>query len=168
MTDPQPRFTGFDYSETASRPVPAAKAWIAVASADHVRIGRAGGFMQVCHGKAGPLRRLRAGDTMIYYSPTEAFGAGDGYRSFTAVGTVRDGEAYPVQMTQDFRPFRKDVDWWQAREAPIRPFVGRLAFTKLPSWGYQLRYGLFEIDAADAGTIAGAMSAEIPLTARAA
>ena len=141
---------------------------IAVASADHVRIGRAGGFMQVCHGKAGPLRRIRAGDTVIYYSPTEAFGAGDGYRSFTAIGTVRGGEPYAVQMTPDFRPFRKDVDWWPAVETPIRPLVGRLAFTLVPAWGYQLRYGLVEITPADAGLIAGAMGAEIPLTARAA
>ena len=35
--------------------------WIAVASAEHVRLGRTQGFMQVCHGKAAPLRRMRAG-----------------------------------------------------------------------------------------------------------
>ena len=35
--------------------------WIAVASAEHVRRGRADGFMQVCHGKGGPLARIRAG-----------------------------------------------------------------------------------------------------------
>jgi hypothetical protein len=32
-----------------------ARAWIAVA--EHVRIGRVAGFMQVCHGTCGPLRR---------------------------------------------------------------------------------------------------------------
>ena len=31
------------------------KNWLAVASADHVAIGRAEGFMQVCHGKVSPL-----------------------------------------------------------------------------------------------------------------
>ena len=126
---------------------------------------------------AGTLRQVafdpaelhvRAGDTVIYYSPTEAVGAGDGYRSFTAIGTVRGGEPYAVQMTPDFRPFRKDVDWWPAVETPIRPLVGRLAFTLVPAWGYQLRYGLVEITPADAGLFAGAMGAEIPLTARAA
>jgi hypothetical protein len=44
--------------------------WIAVASAGHARRGRQAGFMQVCHGKGGPLRRLRAGDGIVYYSPT--------------------------------------------------------------------------------------------------
>nr|WP_315485999.1 EVE domain-containing protein [uncultured Undibacterium sp.] len=46
------------------------KNWIAVACAEHVAIGRELGFMQVCHGKASPLRRLRAGDKVVYYSPT--------------------------------------------------------------------------------------------------
>jgi hypothetical protein len=42
------------------------KNWIAIASAEHVRIGRAQGFMQICHGKATPLRRLSPGDTVAY------------------------------------------------------------------------------------------------------
>ncbi len=32
--------------------------WVAVASAEHVRIGRETGFMQVCHGKAAPIKSL--------------------------------------------------------------------------------------------------------------
>ncbi len=47
------------------------KSWIAVASAEHVRLGRSQGFMQVCHGKAAPLRRITPGDAVAYYSPTE-------------------------------------------------------------------------------------------------
>ncbi len=67
-------------------------AWIAVACAEHVRRGREGGFMQVCHGKAGPLRRIRPGDGIVYYSPTIAFGSRVPYQAFTACGTVRDGD----------------------------------------------------------------------------
>lgn len=44
------------------------KSWIAVASAEHVRSGRAQGFMQVCHGKAAPLRRLAV---RINYNPLQ-------------------------------------------------------------------------------------------------
>ena len=47
--------------------------WLAVASADHVAIGRRGGFMQVCHAKAAPLRRLQPGDRVVYYSPAERY-----------------------------------------------------------------------------------------------
>ncbi len=49
-------------------------AWIAVACAEHVRRGREGGFMQVCHGKAVPLRRIQPGDGVAYYSPTRELG----------------------------------------------------------------------------------------------
>ena len=36
--------------------------WIGIASADHVRRGAGEGFMQVCHGKGGPLKRTAPGD----------------------------------------------------------------------------------------------------------
>ena len=45
--------------------------WVAVASAEHVRIGRSQGFMQVSHGKAAPLKRIHPGDGVVYYSPTD-------------------------------------------------------------------------------------------------
>ena len=44
--------------------------WIAVASAEHVRLGRAQGFMQVNHGKLAPLKRIQTGDRVVYYSPS--------------------------------------------------------------------------------------------------
>jgi hypothetical protein len=51
--------------------------------------------MQVCHGKAGPLRRIRPGDGIAYYSPTIAFGSRTPYRAFTACGTVRTATLIP-------------------------------------------------------------------------
>ena len=41
--------------------------WIGVASREHVRLGVAGGFSQLCHGKAHPLKRMAVGDWLIYY-----------------------------------------------------------------------------------------------------
>jgi hypothetical protein len=134
------------------------KAWIAVASAEHVRIGREAGFMQACHGKAAPLKRIRPGDRIIYYSPTVTFGAKDRCQAFTAIGMARDGAPYQVEIANGFRPWRRDVDWQPAEETPIRPLFGRLAFTEVgPNWGYQLRFGLVGIDDADADVIAQAM-----------
>lgn len=135
------------------------KRWIAVASAEHVRIGRAAGFMQVCHGKAGPLRRISPGDGVVYYSPTEVFRGSDGLKSFTAIGSVRSGAPYQVEQFAGFRPFRLDVDYWPVEETPIRPLLLDLDFTASRNWGYQLRFGLFEIGAADFSTIAAAMGA---------
>ncbi|MBB3643961.1 hypothetical protein FHX14_000120 [Rhizobium sp. BK619] len=140
-----------------------AKAWIAVASAEHVRIGRQAGFMQVCHGKASPLRRITPEDRVIYYSPTVVFGGKDRLQAFTAIGAARDGAPYQVEMESGFRPWRRDVDWQSAEETPIRPLLDRLSFTRVgPNWGYQLRFGLFGISDEDADMIAEAMSCSYP------
>lgn len=134
--------------------------WIAVASAEHVRRGRAEGFMQVNHGKAPPLRRIRPGDVVIYYSPTERRGEPDGLQSFTAIGRVREGDPYPGVMGGGFTPWRRDVEWLEAAPAPIRPLLPALEFGQ-GNWGYRLRLGLIPIGAADAQAIAAAMGVEI-------
>jgi hypothetical protein len=134
--------------------------WIAVASAEHVRRGRAAGFMQVGHGKAAPLRRLQPGDRIAYYSPTEALGGKDKLQAFTAIGVVKAGAPYRVDMGGGFCPFRRDVSWLEAREAPIQPLLDTLDFSAgAKSWGYQLRFGLFEIGERDLAIIATAMAA---------
>jgi hypothetical protein len=138
------------------------KSWIAVASAEHVRIGRAQGFMQVCHGKAAPLRRLSSGDHVAYYSPSEVFRSKDRLQAFTAIGVVADGAPYAADMGGSFHPFRRHVTWLEARETPVRSLLGRLDFTRdNPKWGYQLRFGLFQISDEDMATIAEAMHVQI-------
>ncbi|TGQ82126.1 EVE domain-containing protein [Mesorhizobium sp. M8A.F.Ca.ET.207.01.1.1] len=139
--------------------------WIAVASAQHVRRGRQGGFMQVNHGKVAPLRRIRPDDGVVYYSPTTVMGQKNGLQAFTAIGTVREGEPYQGEMGGGFTPFRRDVDWAQAQETPIKPLLERLEFTAGKSnWGYQLRFGLLAISAADFALIARAMGARLAST----
>jgi len=139
--------------------------WIAVASAQHVRRGRKDGFMQVNHGKAAPLRRIKPGDGIAYYSPTTILGEKDGLQAFTAIGTVREGEPYQGEMGGGFTPFRRDVEWMAAAEAPIKPLLDRLDFTAGKSnWGYQLRFGLFPVSAADFALIAEAMGAKMAAT----
>lgn len=135
------------------------RAWIAVASAEHVRLGRSLGFMQVCHGKDAPLRRLRPGDAVIYYSPSERMGSGSRLQAFTALGHVKEGVPYQVEMAEGFHPFRRDVDWSAAAEAPIAPLPERLSFTVgRRNWGAKFRFGLFQIGEADLALIAAAMA----------
>jgi hypothetical protein len=137
--------------------------WIAVASADHVARGRAAGFMQVCHGKGGPLRRIRAGDRVAYYSPTAAFRGKDKLQAFTAIGVVREGEPYQVEMFEGFRPFRRDISWLEGREAPMLALRDELDFTCAePNWGYRLRLGLVPIGDRDMRLIAQAMGTRLP------
>jgi hypothetical protein len=139
--------------------------WIAVASAEHVRIGRARGFMQVCHGKTAPLRRLSPADWVVYYSPTETFGGKDRLQAFTAIGVVAPGVPYQADMGSGACAFRRDVLWSEAVETPVRPLLGCLSFARdNRSWGYQLRFGLFRIEDEDMRIIASAMGATLPLS----
>ncbi|BAB50149.1 msl3206 [Mesorhizobium japonicum MAFF 303099] len=63
-------------------------------------------------------------------------------------------------MGGGFTPFRRDVEWAVAEEAPIKPLLDRLDFTAGKSnWGYHLRFGLFEITDHDFRLIAEAMGA---------
>lgn len=118
--------------------------------------------MQVCHGKAAPLRRIQPGDGVVYYSPTSVFRSKDQLQSFTAIGVISDGSPYQVNMDGGFMPFRRDVDWHRGDETPIKPLLGRLQFTTAKrNWGYQLRFGLFEISEYDMAMIAAAMGASL-------
>ena len=125
------------------------KYWLAVACAEHARRGRSGGFAQVCHGKGAPLRRMSPGDGIVYYSPSQRMGEKDGFQSFTAIGTVRAREPYQVEMSPGFMPYRRDIDWLDAGEHPIKPLLDWLDFTQAKNWGYALRLGIIEIPAVD-------------------
>ena len=137
--------------------------WVAVASAEHVAIGRAHGFMQVGHGKGAPLKRLHAGDRIACYSPVRVFGSKDACQAFTAIGAVRDERVYQGVMANGFEPWRRDVDWrdaHEAHEAPIRPPPDALSFTQgKANWGYAFRFSLLEVTADDMALIAQATNA---------
>ncbi|HEV8014305.1 MAG TPA: EVE domain-containing protein [Stellaceae bacterium] len=135
--------------------------WIAVASAEHVRRGSADGFMQVCHGKAAPLKRVAPGDRVAYYSPTIEFRGKEKCQAFTRLGIVRAGAPYQVEMSAGFCPFRRDVRWLETTDAPIAPLLAALDFTAgKRNWGYQLRLGLFAVSDHDMALIAKAMGVD--------
>jgi hypothetical protein len=137
--------------------------WIAVAAAEHVQRGRLGGFMQVCHGKSAPLRRIKPGDGVAYYSPATSFRGQDRLQAFTAIGHAGDGEPYQVDMGDGFQPFRRDMDWLDAMPASIRPLLDQLDFCRgQPAWGQRLRFGLLSVSAQDFQLIAQAMGARLP------
>jgi len=132
--------------------------WIAVASAEHARRGGEGGFIQVSHGKLAPLKRVAPGDRVAVYAPTVTMGGKEKCQAFVLLGIVRTGEPYQVTISEDFKPFRRDVDWKPKKETPIAPLLETLDFTKgRRNWGYQLRFGLFAISDHDIDAIARAM-----------
>jgi MarR family transcriptional regulator for hemolysin len=134
--------------------------WIGVASRTHVKAGVEGGFIQLNHGKKAALRRLKAGDGLIMYSPRTAYPVGEPLQAFTAIGTVLTGDVYQVEVTPDFKPHRVDVRFVPSKEAPIKPLIERLSFIRSQShWGAAFRFGHVEITAGDFALIADRMAA---------
>ncbi len=133
--------------------------WIGVASRDHVRRGVAGGFAQLCHGKRNPLARMGCGDWLVYYSPRSALKGGEIVQAFTSVGQLLGDEIYPFRMSETFVPYRRRVNYLPCEAAPIKPLLPQLAFVQdLKRWGYQFRFGHFEISVSDFQTITDAMN----------
>jgi predicted RNA-binding protein len=134
------------------------KYWIGVASREHVKNGEKEGICQVCHGKGSPLKKMKPGDWIIYYSPTQVYGQKEPCRKFTAIGQIKEKEPYQFKMSDDFIPWRRDVHFINAKEVAIEPLVAKLSFIKnKKSWGYMFRFGLFEIPYADFRLIATGM-----------
>jgi hypothetical protein len=74
------------------------------------------------------------------------------------MGQVTDDEPYQVEMSADFHPWRRNVDFLTVREAPIRPLLDDLDFIEDKArWGYKFRFGVFEIDDRDREVIRAAM-----------
>lgn len=136
--------------------------WIGVVSKAHVLRGVAGGFAQMNHGKQAPLKRMKAGDALIYYSPREAYPNGASLQAFTALGLIRTGEVYAHDMTEEgvpgFVPWRIDVDYLPVQTTPIKPLIADLDFiTDNVHWGAVFRFGQIKIGETDFLRIASAM-----------
>jgi EVE domain len=141
--------------------VPEGRCWIGVASRAHVAKGVAGGFCQLGHGKMAPVKRLAPGDLIVYYAPREEIDSGAPVQAFVAIGKIKDGEPYLARMSATFEAYRRDVDWWPGREAPIKPLIARLSFIRdRDRWGYPFRRGSFSIPPADFRLIAQAMGVD--------
>jgi hypothetical protein len=139
--------------------------WVGVASYEHVKAGVAGGFAQLGHGKHAPVQKLSPGDWLVYYSPRTALSGGEPVQAFTAIGKVKLGDAYRVEQSDQFHPFRRDVDYRRsARPAALADLRERLSFTRGRGshWGMAFRRGSFEISHEDFVLIGKAMKIKPP------
>ena len=137
------------------------KAWLGVVSRAHVQRGVAEGIAQVCHGRAAPLRRMKPGDYLVYYSPSVEM-HGEPLRAFTALGRVVDGDVFQFDMGGGFVPFRRRVVYEKvAREAPLAELKDRLELCATPSWGMALRRGHLPLSEHDFSLIAAAMGVRL-------
>ncbi|PIF46332.1 EVE domain-containing protein [Chryseobacterium sp. 52] len=134
------------------------KYWIIVASKDHVKAGIAEGIAQACHGKVAPLKRMKKGDCIIYYSGKQTLGNPDKCQEFTAVGKVLDDEIYQFQVSGDFCPSRRNIEFLPCKDISILPLIDDLdCIQNKKSWGYPFRFGFFEINKHDFELISSQM-----------
>ncbi|MBN8512608.1 MAG: EVE domain-containing protein [Rickettsiales bacterium] len=140
------------------------KFWIGVACKEHVENGVKLGICQFCHGKSAPAKRLSSGDFVIYYSSKVTMENSELYQKFTAIGEVIDDVPYQVDMGNGFKPFRRNIKYFDTTHIDIKPFVPFLVFIKNKnSWGYVFRYGFLEIDQESFEIIASSMLGFNPL-----
>ena len=98
---------------------------------------------------------------MAMYSPRTAYPDGEPLQHFTAIGVVTTGQVYQVKMADDFKPYRVDVRFLKAKEAPIKPLIDALSFIKSKThWGAAFRFGYLNITAEDFKLIAAAMGVD--------
>jgi DNA-binding MarR family transcriptional regulator/predicted RNA-binding protein len=143
--------------------------WVSTISRDHVQLSVEGGFTQAGHGKASGLKRLKADDWLVYYSPKTSLRDGEPVQAFTAIGRVVDEELYQVEQAPGFTPWRRNIEFVSGIEAPIRPLIDQLSFIKdKRRWGYVFRAGLFKIPQEDFAVISRAMTAKSLSSRRAA
>ena len=133
--------------------------WINTVSRDHVERGVRGRFTQANHGKPHMLRKMAKGDWLIFYSPKTVYPDGEPLKAFTAIGRVADDEPYLVELSPGVEAWRRNVDFLDCEEAPIRPLLEKLDFIEDTSrWGYKFRFGVFKIDDHDFKLIRSAMT----------
>ena len=85
--------------------------WVSTISRDHVRLSVEGGFTQAGHGKSSGLKRLKADDWLVYYSPKTGLRDGEPLQAFTAIGRVLDEELYQVEQAPGFAPWRRNFEF---------------------------------------------------------
>lgn len=133
--------------------------WIIIASKNHVLQGVSEGFAQANHGKSWPLKRMKTGDGVIYYSPKLEPGGKVPCKCFTAIGQVIGDEVYEQDMGNNFTPSRRKMQYLRAKDVSVVPLINSLSFIKdKKHWGAIFRFGIISIPKEDFALIATAMA----------
>jgi len=140
-----------------------ARYWIIVASKNHVMHGVDHGIAQAGHGKRSGLARMHKGDGIVYYSPKQSYEGNEPLKAFTAMAQIADEEIYQVEESPDFKPFRRRVNYFAAKDVLAAPLVNDLEFIRnKKAWGYVMRFGLIGIPEEGFRLIAGKMGVSLP------
>ena len=93
---------------------------------------------------------MKKGDFVIFYSGKQTLGKPEKCQEFTALGKIIDDEVYNFQVSEDFCPSRRNIEFSQCKDTSIIPLINDLDFIQnKKSWGYPFRFGFFEINKHD-------------------
>jgi hypothetical protein len=120
--------------------------WVIVVSREHARRGVDGGFVMANHGKRPPLARMSPGDGILIYSPTTSYPRGEPLRAITIIGEVTGEEPEPSDVIPG--GFRRAASLREIEPLPLEEIRAHLPVSRI-------RFGFFELDAADAEAILG-------------
>lgn len=82
--------------------------------------------------------------------------------SLPQLGKSKNKEPYQYKMSDDFIPWRRDVNFIQANEIAIESLIDQLSFIKNKQrWGFVFQYGLVSIASEDFRLIASAMGVNL-------
>jgi len=122
------------------------KFWVVVTSRDHALQGFKEGIVQVNHGKESPLRRMHAGDRVLFYAGKKVYGEKELSQCFVALAVLTDEAIFQHEVSAEFKPFRRKAEYQTVDETPIRPLINELEFIgNKEKWGFIFRTGIFEI-----------------------
>lgn len=137
----------------------ATKYFLICASRDHVLKGVADGFAQAGHGRKDLMSKPSKSDWIVLYSAKDNFDNGKTLQKFTALGQIIDEEPYQPSANENFKPYRRNVEFKKLDETDIRPLLAHLSFIKnKKSWGFYLISGFRELSKEDFKIIQHAMN----------
>ena len=96
------------------------------------------------HGKRSPLARMSPGDGVLIYSPTTTYPYGEPLRAVTIVGDVTGDEPEPSDVIVG--GFRREANLREIEPLPLEEIREHLPVSRI-------RFGFFELEAADAEAI---------------
>jgi hypothetical protein len=89
----------------------AIKFWVVVTSRDHALDGAKAGVVQVNHGKEHPLKRMSAGDKILFYASKKTYGQKELSQRFVALAILADDTIFQYSVSEDFKPYRRKADY---------------------------------------------------------
>lgn len=119
---------------------------VVVASQDHCQRWMKEWFVQACHGKIRPMKKMSKWDIIFLYAPKKEFGKDEKLQAFVWMLKVTSDEIEQVEMFPWFTPYRKHTQTIATANIYLHDLKGKIAFftdnkniwLEMRKWFFQL------------------------------